>query len=60
MIHLSEYVKLVELETLQEIVESHGQNSYLEEKMISSQPKVYATQHFCLKFYASHIICSCI
>ena len=60
MIHLSEYVKLVELETLQEIVESHGQNSYLEEKMISSQPQVYATQHICLKFYASHIICSCI
>ena len=42
MIHLSEHVKLVELETLQVIVKSHGQNTYLEETMKSSQPEFYA------------------
>ena len=42
MIHPSEHVKLVKLETLQVIVESHGQNTYLEETMKSSQPEFYA------------------
>ena len=42
MIHLSEHVKLVEFETLQVRVESHGQNTYLEETMKSSQPEFYA------------------
>ena len=43
MIHFSEHVKLVELETLQVIVGSYGQNAYLEETMKSSQPELYAT-----------------
>ena len=42
MIHFSEHVKLVELETLQVIVGSYGQNAYLEETMESSQPEFYA------------------
>ena len=42
MIQVSEHVKLVELQTLQVIVESHGQNTYVEETMKSSQPKFYA------------------
>ena len=42
MIHFSEHVKLVELETLQAIVGSYGQNAYLEETLKSSQPEVYA------------------
>ena len=42
MIHLSEHVKLVELETLQVIVVSHGQNTYLEETMKSIQPEFNA------------------
>ena len=42
MIHFSEHVKLVELETLQVIVRSYGQNAYLEETMKSSETKFYA------------------
>ena len=42
MIHFSEYVKLVELETLPVIVRSYGQNAFLEEMMKSSQPEFYA------------------
>ena len=34
MIHLSEQVKLIALESLQVIVESHGLHTYKEEKMI--------------------------
>ena len=43
MIHFSEHVKLVELETLQVIVGSYGRNAHLEETMKSSQPEFYAT-----------------
>ena len=46
MIHFSEHVKLVELETLQVIVESYVQNAYLEETMKSSQPEFYANAPF--------------
>ena len=42
MIHFSEHVKMVELETLQVAVGSYGQNVYLEKTMKSSQPKFYA------------------
>ena len=53
MIHLSEQVELSVLEILQVIVKSYGQNTYLEEKMKSSQPQFY---HFRLKFYAANTI----
>ena len=43
MIHFSEHVKLVKLETLQVIVGSYGQRAHLEETMKSSQPEFYAT-----------------
>ena len=49
MIHLSEYVKLSELNTQQVIVKSYGQHNYLE-VMKSSQPEYIQTQHFRLKF----------
>ena len=42
MTHFSEHVKLVEVEALQVIVGSYGQNAYLEETMRSSQPEFYA------------------
>ena len=42
MIHLSEQVKLVELEIKQVIVKSHVQHTYFEETMNSSQPEFYA------------------
>ena len=45
MIHFSEHVKLVELETSKVIViivGSYGQNAYSEETMKSSQPKFCA------------------
>ena len=42
MIHLTEYVKLAELETQQVIAKSYGQHTYLEEVMKSSQPGFYA------------------
>ena len=42
MIHFSEHVELVELETLQVIVGSYGLNIYLEETMKSSQREFYA------------------
>ena len=42
MIHFSEHVKLVGLETLQVVVGSYGQNAFLEETMKSSQPEIYA------------------
>ena len=40
MIHLSEQVKLAELEQL--LVKSHGQHTYLEERMQSTQHAFYA------------------
>ena len=46
MLHFREHVKLVELETLQLIVGSYGQNAYLEETMKSSQPEFYASASF--------------
>ena len=56
MFHFSEHVKLVELETLQVIVGSYGQNSCLEEMVKSSQPKFYANPSLsstilCRKYY---------
>ena len=42
MIHFSKHVEQVELETLQVIVGSYGQNDYLEETMKSSQREFYA------------------
>ena len=36
MIHFSEYVKLIELESEQFTVKSHGQHTYLQETMKSS------------------------
>ena len=42
MIHLSEEVKLAELETEQVIVKSHGQHTYLEETMKTTQYVFYA------------------
>ena len=42
MIHLSEHVKLAELDTQQIIVKSYGQHTQLEEAMKSSQPEFYA------------------
>ena len=44
-IHLTEQVKLIELETEQAShlqVKSHGQNTYLQETMKSSKPEYYA------------------
>ena len=56
MIHLSEHVKLAELETQQVIVKSYGQHTYLEEAMKSFQPEFYASaslssQVLCPKHY---------
>ena len=59
MIHFSEHVKLVELETLQVIVGSYEQNVYLKETMESSQPKVYNAS-LPLLFFATNIIFSSI
>ena len=42
MIHLSEHVKLAELDKQQVIVKSYGQNTYLEKAMKPSQPEFYA------------------
>ena len=42
IIHFSEHVELVELETYQVIVGSYGQNAYLEETMTSSQTEFCA------------------
>ena len=42
MIHLSQQVKLAELETSQVIVKSHGQHTYLEKTMKSTQHVFYA------------------
>ena len=58
MIHLSEYVKLAELETQQVIVKSYGQHTYLEEVMKSSQSEFNAnaslsSQVLCPKHYIS-------
>ena len=58
MIHLSEQVKLAELETEQVIVKSHGQHTYLEETMKSTQHVFYAnaslsSQVLCRKHYIS-------
>ena len=58
LIHLSEYVKLAELETQQVIVKSYGQHTYLEEVMESSRPELYAnatlsSQALCPKHYIS-------
>ena len=56
MTHLSEYVRLADLETQQVIVKSYGQHTYLEEAMKSSQPEFYAnatlsSQVLCPKHY---------
>ena len=59
MIHLSEQVKLAELETYQPyqvIVKSHEQHTYLEETMKSTQHVFYAktslsSQVLCRKHY---------
>ena len=58
MIHLSEYVKLAELETQQVIVKSYRQHTYLKEVMKSSQPEFYGNttllfQVLCPKHYSS-------
>ena len=58
MIHLSEHVKLAELDTQQVIVKSYGQHTYLEEAMKTSQPEFYAnasllSQVLCRKHYIS-------
>ena len=58
MIHLSEQVKLAELETKQVIVKSHGQHTYLEETMKSTPHVFYAntslsSQVLCRKHYIS-------
>ena len=58
IIHLSEHVKLAELDTQQVIVKSYGQHSYLEEAMKSSQTRFYAnasllSQDLCPKHYIS-------
>ena len=58
MIHLREHVKLAELDAQQVIVKSHGQHTYLEEAMKSSQPEFYAnaslsSQALCPKHYIS-------
>ena len=42
MIHLSEHVKLAELDTLQAIVKRYGQHTYLEEVTKSFRPEFYA------------------
>ena len=60
MIHLIEQVKLIELETLQVKVKSHGQQTYSEKKMKSTQHVFYANASLHLKFYAANIIFPCI
>ena len=57
MIHLSENVKLAELDTQQVIVKSYGQHTYLEETK-SFHPEFYAneslsSQVLCPKHYIS-------
>ena len=54
MIHFNEHVKLVELETLQVIVGSYGQNAYLEENLLNLN--FMQTHYFHLLFYAAKII----
>ena len=56
MIHLSEQAKLAELEIQQVIVKSHGQHTYLEDTMKSTQNVFYAnaslsSQVLCRKHY---------
>ena len=51
--NFSEHVKLVELETLQVIVGSNGQNAYLEETMKSFQTEFYANASL-----SSTVLCS--
>ena len=58
MIHLSEHVKLDEVDTQQVIVKSYGQHTDLEEAMKSSQPEFYANASnsspvLCPKHYIS-------
>ena len=58
MIHLSEHVKLAELDTQQVIVKSCGQHTYLGEAMKSFHPEFYANesllyQVLCPKHYIS-------
>ena len=58
MIHLSEHVKLAELDTQPVIVKSCGQHTYLEEAMKSFYPEFYAnesllSQVLCPKRYIS-------
>ena len=65
MTHLSEYVKLAELETQQVVVKSYGQHTYLEEMMKSSQPEFHAnatlsSQVLCPKHYISMYLGECL
>ena len=54
MIHPSEHVRM---DTIQVVVKSYGQHTYLEEAMNFN---FMQTHHFCLKFYAANIIFPCI
>ena len=60
MIHLSEHVKLAELDTQQVIVKSYGQHTYLEEGWNPPDLNFMQKHHFRLKFYSPNIIFSCI
>ena len=59
MIHISEHVKLAELDTQQVIVKSYEQHTYLEEAIKSSQPEYFyanaslLSQVLCPKHYIS-------
>ena len=52
MTHLSEHVKLAELDTQQVIVKSYGQHTYLEAGWNLLNLNLMQTHHFCLKFYS--------
>ena len=61
-IHLTEQVKLIELETEQAShlqVKSHGQYTYLPETMKSSKPEYYANAPLLSRCYAA-ILYFCI
>ena len=61
MIPVGEHVKMVELETLQVIVKSHGQNSYFKsEETMKFNPNFMLTHHIPLLFNAKNIKFSCI
>ena len=56
MMHLSEQVQLAELETYQVIIKSHGQHTYLEETMKSTQHVFYAKTSLSSQVYVANII----